>query len=201
LKEKNQIIRSLENRENEILSDIRSKEATAKKLESELAAIIENERRLAAAAGSASILSEAELLLSSEFSNNKGKLPWPSMQGIVTGKYGEHPHPDYVSIIVRNDGIYISTIPGSDVLAVFNGVVSRVFSIPGENYTVIIKHGEFYALYHNLMNVSVVQGQIITTNQKIGIVSTDMDSNESILYFQLWNGFERNNPEEWLNNQ
>ena len=100
-------------------------------------------------------MTPAEKIVSADFEKNNGKLPWPTERGIITGKYGEHQHPDYKNVTVRNDGVYISTAAGENVRSIFKGVVSRVFSIPGENYTVIIKHGKYFSLYHNLVNVRV----------------------------------------------
>ncbi|MBN2482166.1 MAG: peptidoglycan DD-metalloendopeptidase family protein [Bacteroidales bacterium] len=196
--QKNKIISDLEKREKELLNEIRNKETVAKRLENELAAIIEEERRKANNAILLETLTPEERLISDEFGKNKGKLPWPTEQGIVTGKYGEHAHPDYKSVTVRNGGIYISTIPGTEVNAIFKGVVSGVFSIPGENYTIIIRHGEYFTLYHNLINVKVSKGQEVETRQFIGNVYTDNKTRESVLYFQVWKEEERNDPEVWL---
>jgi len=82
--------------------------------------------------------------------------------------------------------------------SIFKGVVSRVFTIPGENYTVIIKHGQFYSLYHNLINVNVKAGQSVNIKDKIGTVFTNDKTKETVLYFQIWKETERRDPELWL---
>jgi len=197
---KNKLLTDLEKREKDLLREIREKEETAKKLERELTAVIEEEKKRANSSTILASLTASEKLISDEFGQNRGKLPWPTEKGIVTGKYGEHQHPDYKSVTVRNEGIYISTLPGTEVRSIFQGKVSKVFSIPGENYTVLIKHGEYYTLYHNLVNVKVSQGQEVTIRQLIGNVYTDEGTRESLLYFQIWKDIEINNPEDWLSN-
>lgn len=143
-------------------------------------------------------LTPLELIISNDFSKNQGKLPWPTQRGIISGKYGEHDHPDFKSVKIRNDGIYISTERGELVRAVFKGIVSKVFSIPGENYTVIIRHGNYFTLYHNLIDVKVKAGQSVETKEAIGKVFTDAETKETTLYFQVWRETERNDPELWL---
>ncbi|MBN2522330.1 MAG: peptidoglycan DD-metalloendopeptidase family protein [Bacteroidales bacterium] len=196
--EKNNIIAELEKREKELIQEIRDKEAVAERLEKELTTIIEEERKKAKNIALIESLTPEERLISDEFGKNKGRLPWPTERGIVTGKYGEHTHPDYKAVKVRNGGIYISTVPGGEIHTIFKGVVSRVFSIPGENNTVIIKHGEYFTLYHNLINVKVAQNQEVETGQLIGNVYTDSRTRESILYFQVWKEEHTNDPEDWL---
>lgn len=198
IREKNKIIAELEERESELLKEIAQKENVERRLEAELTAMIEEEKRRASNAVLLETLTPEERIISNEFENNKGRLPWPTARGIVTGKYGEHEYKDYRSLIIRNDGIYISTIPGEEVRAIFKGTVKKIFAIPGENYSVMIKHGEYFTVYHNLISVRVVQGQEVDTGQLLGVVYTDQATHESICYFQVWKDTETNNPEEWL---
>lgn len=198
--EKNTLLSSLEKREKEIINEVQQKQAAAKRLDNELIALIEAEKKSSNASTILAGLTPQERIISDEFGQNRGRLPWPTERGIVTGKYGEHQHPEYKAVTVRNEGIYISTLPSEDVKTIFKGKVSKVFSIPGENYTVIIKHGEYYTLYDNLVNVKVSQGQDVSTGQLIGNVYTDSESGESLLYFQIWKDIEPNNPEAWLSN-
>lgn len=200
MREKQKLVNQLKKRQKEIENEIREKEKTARKLENELKRIIEAERKKARAAGTKEMLTPAEKLISSDFEKNEGRLPWPTEKGIVTGQYGEHQHPDYKSVTIRNDGIYIATAPGEAARAIFKGVVSRVFTIPGENYTVIIKHGGYYTLYHNLVDVRVKAGQSVTTKELIGTVFTNAQTRETVLYFQVWKETERKDPELWLAN-
>ncbi len=197
MNEKNKMVKQLKQKQKQIEEEIRNKEKIARKLESELKKFIDEERKKAKVANK-EIVTPADRVISGDFEKNTGKLPWPTQRGIVTGKYGEHAHPDYKNVIVRNDGIYISTTAGEKVRSIFKGVVSKVFTIPGENYTVIVRHGQYFSLYHNLVNVVVKPGQTVNIKDILGTVFTDNNSNESILYFQIWKETERRDPEMWL---
>jgi len=194
------LLNSLKKKQAEIEREIRDKEKTARKLDNEISKIIEAEKRKSANGSIKANLTPADQIISSDFEKNRGKLPWPTKEGIISGKYGEHEHPDFKQVKIRNDGIYISTSKGESVRSIFKGVVSRVFSIPGENYTVIIKHGNYYTLYHNLVDVTVKAGQHVETKEVLGKVYTDNETKESTLYFQIWKETERNDPELWLAN-
>lgn len=196
--QKKKLVDQLKKKQKEIEDEIRNKERTAKKLESELKRIIDEERRKIKTSGSKERMTPAERIISSDFEKNAGRLPWPTQKGVITGKYGEHQHPDYKFVKIRNDGIYIATSSGEYARSIFKGIVSRVFSIPGENYTVIIKHGQFYSLYHNLVNVSVKAGQNVDIKESIGRVYTNDKTKETVLYFQIWKETERRDPELWL---
>jgi murein hydrolase activator len=194
------LVNTLKKKQAEIERDIRDKERTAKKLDNEITKIIEAEKKKSGKGSIKANLTPADQIISSDFEKNRGKLPWPTREGIISGKYGEHEHPDFKEVKIRNDGIYISTSRGEPVRSIFKGVVSRVFSIPGENYTVIIKHGNYYTLYHNLVDVTVKAGQHVETKEILGKVYTDNETKESTLYFQIWKETERNDPELWLAN-
>lgn len=196
--QKSVLVAQLRKKQKEIEDEIRIKEKTAKRLENELRRIIDEERKKIIASGKKEVMTPDEKIVSSDFEKNIGRLPWPTEKGIITGQYGEHKHPDYKSVTVRNDGVYISTSNGEYARAIFKGVVSKVFTIPGENYTVIIKHGQFYTLYHNLINVRVKAGQSVNIKEVIGTVFTNQNTKETVLYFQIWKETERKDPEIWL---
>jgi murein hydrolase activator len=197
---KTMLLNSLKDKQADIEKGIRDKERIARRLDSEISKIIEAEKRKSTKGSIKAGLTPVDQIISNDFEKNKGKLPWPTQEGIISGKYGEHEHPDFKEVKIRNDGIYISTSKGEPVRSIFKGVVSKVFSIPGENYTVIIKHGNYYTLYHNLIDVTVKAGQHVETKEVFGKVFTDADTKETTLYFQIWKETERNDPELWLAN-
>jgi len=200
-KEKNKkkvLLERLKQKEKELKAELEKKKKVARELEKEIEKIINEERRKSAKGNIYATLTKEERIISDEFGKNYGKLPWPTKQGIVIGKFGEHEHASMKGIKVRNDGIYIATVKNAEVRSIFKGVVTKVFAIPGSNYTVIIKHGNYYTLYHNLGNVQVTKGTEVETKQTIGNVSTDPEKNETVLHFQVWKETERNDPELWL---
>lgn len=196
---KKKLLNELKGKQADIERQIKEKEKLARRLDAEMEKILAAERRKVPKGSSVkSSLTPVEQVISTDFEKNRGKLPWPTPHGVVTGRYGEHQHPDFKSVKVRNDGIYISTVQGETVRAIFKGVVSKVFSIPGQNYTVIIRHGNYFTLYHNLIHVNVKAGQAVEMKEMIGKVFTDSESKETTLYFQIWKDMERSDPEIWL---
>ena len=144
-------------------------------------------------------LTPEEQVISDNFSSNLGKLPWPTERGVVTGSYGEHEHPVLKGVIVKNDGIYISTTKGSIARSIFDGVVTSIVTIPGKHKVVIIRHGNFLSVYSNLSEVSVKMNEKVKSKQKIGMIYTDSeDDDKTIIEIQIWNGTEKQNPEKWL---
>jgi murein hydrolase activator len=136
--------------------------------------------------------------LSSSFSANRGRLPWPCDRGFISGSFGEHAHPVLEHVKVKNNGIDIMTEHGSTVKSVFGGKVSRVMSFASFNNVVIIRHGEYLTVYSNLDEVSVRDGQDVTVKQAIGKVHSSPGDQKSELHFELWHGKVIQNPEDWL---
>ncbi len=138
-----------------------------------------------------------EVALSSSFESNKGKLPWPTSQGVIVSQYGVHKHPEVAGAVIENKGIDIRTTKGSAVRSIFKGEVSRVAKGPTGLLVVIIRHGEYMSVYANLKSVSVKNGQKVDTKQSIGVVSTNEDG-VSEYKFQIFKGTHHLNPSIWL---
>ena len=148
---------------------------------------------------SLSTLTKEETLLSGNFERNQGRLPWPTSNGFISGHYGIQPHPVLKHVTTNNKGVYIQTPSGSSARAVFEGVVTQRFSIPGSNNAVIIQHGNFRTVYANLTQIFVREGDHVIAKQAIGKIYTDDESdNKTELYFQIWNGRSLQNPESWI---
>lgn len=137
-----------------------------------------------------------DVKLSKEFSDNRGKLPWP-VEGSVIESFGQHYHPVYKSVkLPFNNGVNIATEKGASVKAVFNGEVRQVIVMPGYNQCVLVQHGGFFTFYCKLGSVNVKAGQKISTGQTIGKVETI--NGETVLHFQLWEDRNPRDPELWL---
>ncbi len=196
--EKDSLIKKLKRKEGELLKELEEKRRNDELLSAEILRLIDAENKKKGTVGSFAALTPEEKVLSGEFEKNKGKLPWPTAQGIITGHFGIQKHPVFQNVDIRNDGIFIRTVENEDARAVFDGIVTKIFSFPGSNFTVLIKHGNYYSLYNNLIKVYVKEGEKVSTKQKIGKIFTDYDKNETVLHFQVWKDKERNNPEIWL---
>jgi septal ring factor EnvC (AmiA/AmiB activator) len=142
------------------------------------------------------VSTEIDTKLSNEFASNKGRLPWP-VEGVVTDRFGKHQHPVYKNVeLPQNNGVTLTVRRGATAMAVFNGKVTQIFVLPGYNQCVLVSHGSYYTLYTKLKTVSVKVGDKVTTGQAIGVVDTI--GGEDLFHFELWNGNEPQNPENWL---
>ena len=134
--------------------------------------------------------------LDDAFANNKGKLPWPA-DGPVVGRFGKHFHPVYKNLeLPPNNGVDIALAKGSQVQAVFEGVVKQVMVMPGYNQCVLIQHGNYFTLYCKLKTLNVSEGDKVKTSDVIG--SVDVINGQVQLHFELWRGSTPQNPETWL---
>jgi septal ring factor EnvC (AmiA/AmiB activator) len=201
--EQNSTIAQLNKKEKELLATIRDKERAANKLQKEIEKIIAEEINLASKKsgttkkGSFNLTPE-ELQLSSDFQSNKGILPWPLERGIISGTFGEHPHPVLKNVMTKNNGVDILTDENSKARAVFSGEVTRVMSVPNYNYVIMVRHGEFLSVYSNLSQVYVQKGDKVKTKQELGCVHTEAKEAKTELHFELWQGKTLLNPSLWL---
>ncbi|MHC1706768.1 MAG: murein hydrolase activator EnvC [Bacteroidales bacterium] len=209
--EKKQTITQLQQKEKELKKKLKEKEKALKKLQTAIENLIAEEIRKSSAnlpvskpgSGTAKstttfTLTPEEKELSGLFSNNRGKLPWPTEKGIISSTFGEHDHPVLKGIRTKNNGINILTSGGSAVRAVFNGTVTGIMSIPNLNDVIIIRHGDYLTVYSNIETVYVKKGDKVKTKQSIGKLYTDPEESKTELHFELWEGKKLLDPSVWL---
>ena len=136
--------------------------------------------------------------LSSNFTSNKGKLPWPLTKGVITDQYGIKKHQAISGVETKNNGINFITDQGQSVRVVFDGAVSRIFFIKGKGKAILINHGSYFTVYSGLKDVIVKTGDKIISKQKLGTIVTSETTGESELHFEIWKGKETQNPVKWL---
>ncbi|MEL7599070.1 MAG: peptidoglycan DD-metalloendopeptidase family protein [Proteiniphilum sp.] len=142
--------------------------------------------------------SEETFNLSKNFAANKGKLPLPvTGTASIVGNFGAKKHNEW-NVTTNSNGIDIQAQKGANIRAVFDGEVSKVFSFPGSNTCVIVRHGEYYTFYANIYDLFVKQGDKVKTGQSLGRIFTDPDTNVSAMHFQLWQKTTKLNPAPWL---
>ncbi|MFY7707545.1 MAG: murein hydrolase activator EnvC family protein [Flavobacteriales bacterium] len=138
--------------------------------------------------------------LSADFEKNKGTLPWPISSGVITQRFGKHPHASIAGIEVNSNGVDFVTEKDASVYAVFGGTVTSIFSIPGAGQNVIVTHGSYKTVYSGLTNVSVSIGDKVATKEKIGNVL--YDGEEYTMHFEVWKvnaeSGTAQNPESWI---
>ncbi len=212
--EQERLVKLIQKDKKKLAAEINTKQKEAKAIDAKIKKIIANEiaeanKRNAAKTGKAApkpgtaaaskfVLSAEGKVVSNNFKANKGKLPWPVVDGYISLKHGDQPHPVHKNLIIHNSGIEISTKPGAAARAVFGGEVLQVQVISANNKAVYIQHGDFITVYLNLSSVSVSKGQKVTIKQNIGKVHTDSSGNTIIKFLVLQNTTTLN-PESWLN--
>ena len=137
-------------------------------------------------------------LISSNFQSNKGRLPWPVREGIITRRFGTQPHPVVRTTTINSNGISIATSANSIAYSVFEGEVLSVYGFSGGNPGVLIRHGKYISNYQNLSSIFVKKGDKVMANDEIGIVFTNESTGKTVLKFNIFNELKPENPTIWL---
>ena len=226
-KEKNQFVSKLKAREKEIEKEMIAKRKVERSLQSAIAAIVKREieaarkkaeeeaRKLAtktevektAIANSKPITTRKSNVLENTpevtkvsvgFENNRGNLPWPVDKASVVAGFGKQKI-EGTSLVEDNIGLTIQTNPGTNVKAVFEGVVTSIYDVAGSQ-TITIKHGKYFTTYYNLSVVNVSKGNIVQMGQVIGKAGVNDDGEGEIMFVvNIESTFV--NPEIWLKNK
>ena len=156
------------------------------------------ERRAATPGGYA--MDANERALASSFEQNKGRLPAPIRGSYsILRTFGVHQHSEHSRVQVNSSGVDFGLNGDSRAYAVFSGVVSRVFLIPGYGTAVILRHGNYLTVYANLSSVAVSTGARVSTGQSLGSVGASPDGSAGrLLHFQLWHERTKLNPLAWI---
>jgi septal ring factor EnvC (AmiA/AmiB activator) len=191
---KQNMVRSLGNKEKQLQQELAEKKRTAKRIDAAIARIIEDEKRK----NLKSEMTPEQRLIGENFSDNKGRLPWPVERGTITSHFGIHKHPVLKYVEEKNDGIEITSAGRTPARSIFKGEVTAITPISGANMTVIIRHGKYLSVYNNLINLKVKKGDKVETKQIIGDVFADPhENNNCTIKFMI---FEEKflDPELWI---
>lgn len=136
--------------------------------------------------------------LSRNFVSNRGSLPMPvTGTASIVGSFGQRRHSEW-NITTNSNGIDIQAQQGANIRTVFEGEVSKVFSVPGYNTCVIVRHGDYYTFYGNIYDLYVKSGDKLKAGQSLGRIYTDPDTGVATMHFQLWQKTTKLNPAPWL---
>lgn len=214
-KAKNATANQLKKKENQLANELKKKEKKRRELDLAIKKAIEQEimaanaKRNADKSGSNKnsgsskgtsteiLLTPEEKIISTNFQNNKGLLPWPVAKGRTIVEYGKRPHPDVPSVTIDNKGIDILVEANEPVRAVFNGVVTATLDLMGSK-VVMIRHGEYITVYQNLATVTVKKGDHVKSKQNIGTVAKASGSSTYELHFEVWKNKVNLNPSSWI---
>jgi len=189
------IVRSLGSKQKQLQKELSEKKRIAKRIEEEIARVVEAERKRALK----SEITPEQKLTGENFSDNKGRLPWPVEKGIITAHFGVYNHPVLKYVKEENVGIEITSVGKINARSVFKGEVSAISAITGANMTVIIRHGNYLTVYSNLVNVKVKTGDRVDVKQVVGEVYSDPRvDNSSVLKFMVFEQKNALDPELWI---
>ncbi len=193
-KRMNYMVQTLGNREKQLKKELEEKKRIARRIESEIARLIEAERKKTVKSEN----TPEQKLIGDNFAENMGRLPWPVEKGIITSHFGVQKHPVLKYLTEDNIGIEITSSGKVFARSIFQGEVAEVFPISGANMTVIIRHGKYLSVYANLVNVTVKKGDKVDTKQIIGeVYSAPGGNNNSILKFMIF-ATKYQDPELWI---
>jgi murein hydrolase activator len=188
------LVNNLGSKEKQLRKELEEKKRIAQKIETEIAKIIEEEKKKAIKTE----LTPEMKIIGENFADNKGRLPWPVEKGLITSQFGLQKHPILEYVTEDNIGIEIASSGKTKVRSVFKGQIMRVFAISGANMGVIIRHGKYLSVYQNLVNIKVKSGDMVELKQEIGEVFCDIENgSKSVLKFMIF--LEKYlDPEEWI---
>ncbi len=192
-RKQHKMLQDLKKKEKELLAQQKKQQKKADELNKKIDQLIQKEVKK-----SSSKLTAEQKLVAGGFEKNKGKLPWPTEKGIITGEFGVHKHPTLPNIKVNNTGIYIQTTVGAMARTVYEGVVTAIF-VADNKYVIIVQHGNYRTVYSNLSKVLVKQGDKVKTKQQLGQIYTDpQDDNKTEIFFQVRRDTDVLDPAVWL---
>ena len=197
-----ELVTALKKRERSLECQIRKKQkqiaAYDKEIQRLIRAAIAASNKAAGKNKAVFTLTPEAQLIDKNFTANKGKLPWPVEQGVVTLGFGTQTHPVVKTTKIQSNGVTIATPDNAEVRAVFKGKVMQVFSFKGSNPGVLIQHGNYITSYSNLAAVYVKKGQTIEAKEVIGKVFTHPNTGKSELKFSVFQKTTPVNPKGWV---
>ncbi|MFN4314236.1 MAG: murein hydrolase activator EnvC family protein [Chitinophagaceae bacterium] len=141
-------------------------------------------------------LNAGDVKLGADFSDNRGKLPWPVDNGFVKVPFGRFTI-EGTDIVGDNPGVSIGTQVGATVKSVFDGEVTNIHNY-GDGAAVVIRHGKYFTAYSNLTSVNVSKGQRVSRGQTIGRAGASDDGSSGLVDFMLMIESNNVNPAGWL---
>lgn len=209
--EKDKLLSLLKKEKKKLINTIQKKQLQAKKLDNQIKDLIIKEIRIAREKAlkaakkpstlnkikksTSTVFSKEEIQLSADFLHKKGSLPWP-IKGILLSKFGKQAYPGLKEIYIENSGIEILTKKDISVKAVFDGTISKIYSL-GSRSTILVQHGEYYTVYGNIEVVKVKKKEKVTSGQIIGEIGENSQK-QKVLIFQLWHNTSKKDPNFWL---
>lgn len=202
-KSQQSLISVIRKKEGQFAAELRQKQQEIDKIDAAIekmiaAAIAANNEESGSVDREVFALTPAAKALAADFEKNKGKLPWPVKNGIVSMGFGTQPHPIVKTATMNSNGVRIDTEKGGRARAVFSGVVSEILIIPGSHRMVMVRHGDYITIYNNLEDLYVKKGDKVSIGQDLGQIATSKTNGKTTLYFVMYKNTTKLNPETWI---
>jgi septal ring factor EnvC (AmiA/AmiB activator) len=188
--------------EKQYAAEIQQKARERAQIDREIRKIIEadiaasNKGKVGATKGKFFLTPEAKEL-ARNFTSNRGKLPWPVAEGVITRRYGNQPHPVLPGIQIPSNGLRIQSPTGTRARAVFDGEVVQVVKSRDGILTVHVRHGNFTTIYGNLKTVNVRKGEKVNTLTTLGEIFTDY-AGVTEMQFVILEEASTQDPARWI---
>ncbi len=138
------------------------------------------------------IASVGSKLVSSQYNS----FLWPAY-GTVTSKYGFRYHPISGDYLMHN-GLDIAADKGTEIIAVYDGVVQKSGYSESYGYYVLLKHSNnLETLYAHCSELNVETGDTVKRGETVALVGSTGRSTGPHLHFEVRVKNYRINP-EWL---
>ena len=198
------LLNSIRQNESKYATAVRNKKREARRIDEQIDRLIKSaiaaSNRGTGRSGSLTrfVLTPEASALSTNFSSNQGKLPWPVEKGVKKQGYGIYNDPVYPGIKHQSSGVIIATDKGAKARAVFEGEVIAILAVPGGNKGVCVQHGNYVSTYYNLQDLYVKKGDKVSAKDELGTIGTSSNAGLTQLKFYLQRDATKLNPEEWI---
>ena len=138
----------------------------------------------------------------SSFAQQRGSLPWPVDDGVVSVKFGRQRHPIY-GTLTENPGVEITTPPAQPVRVVNDGYVYAFQPVSGYGDVVFVQHGNYFTAYGNMSRIDIQKGDLLKRGDVIGLSGTENSILGESIFFMINEvrsdaSINQINPETWL---
>lgn len=204
-KEQEILMASIKKNQKNISNEIKKQQKEVNKIEQEIkrliAAAIAAENKKTGVkpekAGGFGLTPEGKIV-SKNFQQNQGKLPWPVKKGFISAPFGKYPHPVVKTLMKESNGVEITTEKGSEAYAIFEGVVMTIQMSSPINKYVYVRHGDFISIYKNIEKLHVKIGDKVKLGESLGVIHTNEFTGKTEMSFYILKNNVFLNPQQWI---
>jgi septal ring factor EnvC (AmiA/AmiB activator) len=204
-KEQEGLMASIKKNQKNISNEIKKQQKEVNKIEQEIkrmiAAAIAAENKKTGVkpekAGGFGLTPEGKIV-SKNFQQNQGKLPWPVKKGFISAPFGKYPHPVVKTLMKESNGVEITTEKGSEAYAIFEGVVMTIQMSSPINKYVYVRHGDFISIYKNIEKLHVKIGDKVKLGESLGVIHTNEFTGKTEMSFYILKNNVFLNPQQWI---